>query len=366
MATNETLHAVAVDGAADPNVRIPDHVRRASEDAARIHAQAYQPAEDPAATAAAAEAARAAAAQTAAEGQITQPQPEPQSQADFTGPADVQALHDSEWARRYNSMQGRWAASERSRAAMEVQMGELGQELVRTQNLLTQVQTAQPQARPNAPQATHHENLITPKDREDYGDELVDLAKRAALSAVGPQMDALQAENARLTKQVQSTSRRDLFAKLDGAVPSWREINTSVQFKSWLRLPNVYTRQLRGNMLKAAVDGADAPQVIALLKDFLSEASATGQQVPMVQAEQPATLAPREAALSLETLAAPGRARPATGDSQMPADKPIYSRADISKFYEDSRKGLYAGRTADYDRIQNDLTAAQREGRIRG
>jgi hypothetical protein len=50
----------------------------------------------------------------------------------------------------------------------------------------------------------------------------------------------------------------------------------------------------------------------------------------------------------------------------VPADKPIYSRADIAKFYDDKRRGLYAGRNADADNFEADLTAAQREGRIRG
>ena len=119
-------------------------------------------------------------------------------------------------------------------------------------------------------------------------------------------------------------------------------------------------------MLNAAVAGADAPKVLQLFKDFLAEAAATGMQAPTAQVEQQVEQpAPRTPAVSLETLAAPGRARPASGDSQVPTEKPIYTRAQISKFYDDSRKGLYAGREAEYRATEADMQAAQREGRIR-
>ena len=361
MTTIEGLKPVGSDMLpADPNVRVPDHVRTAALAAEAIHKQAYEqtPATPEPVTPATPE-----PVTPTTPAAVTPPAPEPTN--DFTGPADQQSIQDSEWARRYNSMHGRWQAAQRQIGAMEQQMQELGQELVRTQNLVASMQS--PHAAQPARSDTTHGNLITDEDRASYGDELIDLARRAARETITPEIEQLRTENQRLTQRVQSTGRRELFATLDGALPNWRAINTSVQFKSWLRLPNVYTGQVRGQMLKAAVDGAEAPKVIALFKDFLAEAQATGQQVPAPQIEQqPQPAAPRTPAVALDTLTAPGRAKPASGDSQMPADKPIYSRAQISKFYDDKRRGLYAGRQADADAFEADLTAAQREGRIRG
>lgn len=368
MAANEGIQPVDPNAQvpADPNVRIPDHVRRAAEAAEAF----YKPPPDQAvpqaeADAAAAEAARAEVARVNAENGVAAPAaPAAPAHAgdSFTGTADAKSMQDSEWARRYNSMQGRWQASERAKAAMEQQMVELGQELVRTQNMLSQTQGTQPtQQTRQAP--TNHNNLITEEDRANYGDELIDLARRAAQSAVSPELERLRADNAQLTQRVQNTGKRELFATLDQNLPSWRQINQDNRFKAWLRLPNIYTGDLRGNMLKAAVDGAHAPKVLALFKDFLAEATATGLMAPEAPAEQ--HLAPHAPALDLETLAAPGRARPASGDSQLPADKKIYSRADISKFFDEKRRGLWANRLAEAQAVENDLTAAQREGRIR-
>jgi hypothetical protein len=247
---------------------------------------------------------------------------------------------------------------------MEQQMSELGQELVRTQQLLTQ--PPQP-----APQSTvlgqDHKNVITDDDVREFGTDIIDLTRRVALGTLGPEIENLRAENARLTQRVQSTGKRELFATLDNAVPKWRAINEDVRFINWLRLPNIYTGRVRQQMLNEAVAGADAPKAIALFRDFINEVNATGQQAPSVQHEQPAPApAPREPALALDTLAAPGRARPASGDSQVPSEKPVYSRAQIAQFYRDKNRGIYAGREAEVVAFENDLGLAQREGRIRG
>lgn len=369
MSTNEGFNAGAkLDQlSADPNVRVPEHVKASAAAAEALHQQLYaQP--DPAAAQPAAnepgadqrtpeqiEAERAAQAANAAQ-QIEQPQHPAPSAAD-------QNVTAEEWRHRFLSMQGRYNAAVRDKGAMEEQMTQLGQELVRTQNILASIQS-QPA---NQQAASHaHESLITDADRENYGDELIDLARRAGREAIAPELEHLRAENQRLTQRVQSTSKRELFATLDQHLPTWRQINTNQHFKMWLRLPNVYTGQLRGNMLKAAVDGAEAPKIIALFQDFLREAAATGQDVPAAQHQQQEPQpAPRTAALDLETLAAPGRARPASGDSQVPSEKPIYSRADIAKFFDEKRRGLWAHRQQAAQDYENDLSAAQREGRIR-
>src|SRR6185312_10883344 len=127
----------------DPNVRIPDNVAAAGSAADALHAQLYAAPVDPdaeakaaEAAAAAEEAARAAAAQAAAEGQTT-PLPTETHPAPTAADANVSA---EEWRHRFLSMQGRFNAAQRDKGAMEEQMRQLGQELVRTQNLLASSQ----------------------------------------------------------------------------------------------------------------------------------------------------------------------------------------------------------------------------------
>lgn len=348
----------------DPNVTVPEHVRRAAEQAEAIHKQAYEP---PAPTAEEI-AARARDATNpnelprAQELPVAKPADQQQPALPGVDPKTGEVVSEESWHQRYLSMQGRWQSAQKTIGAMEEQMRQLGVELVRTQNMMQQPNAQLP------PTAQNHNKLITDEDRANYGDDIIDLARRAATEALTPEIEALRADNQRLNRQVSTSGKRELFQELTAAIPGWRQVNQTVQWKTWLTLPNIYTGTIRQKMLDAAIAGAEAPKVIALFKDFLAEANATGQTVPMGGQEQQLQQqpAPRDAALNLETLAAPGRARPAGGENQTPAEKPIYKRTDISKFYDDVRKGLYAGREAEYRATEADLTAAQREGRIRG
>lgn len=263
-------------------------------------------------------------------------------------------------------MYGRWQAAQRQIGAMEQQMNDLATELQRTQALLG---NGNPPAQPPQQRQQPHRQLITDQDRENYGDDLIDVARRAALEAVSPELDTLRAENNDLKKRVTTTAQSELKQALTQKVPNWVVINRSQDFQRWLSLPNIYTGEVRGKMLNAAYAAADAPKVIALFNDFINEVKATGGELPGARQEQQQQVdpaAPRQPAIQLETLAAPGRARPAAGDTPLPADKPTYTRAQIRNFYSDVRRGVYSGRETEKHRIEADIIAAQTDGRVRG
>ena len=62
-------------------------------------------------------------------------------------------------------------------------------------------------------------------------------------------------------------------------------------------------------------------------------------------------------------FAAPGRAK--TGQTQVPPDKGIVTRAEIKQFYTDKTQGKYAGREAEAAAIESQIFEAGNEGRIR-
>jgi len=377
MAANDQLSdgKGLTDFSVDPNVRIPDHVKQQANAADALHKQVYKedlpqpaqpehthatPAAQPGdAAAAAEEAARAEAARAAAQTHPQTQQPDPTKPGVST---DDEGISASEWRHRFLSMKGRYDAQVRQSGADRQQMQELADELTRTQALL-QPTSSKPVAQDHT---QVHKKLITDQDRETYGDDLIDVAKRAAMETIGPEIESLRTENQNLKKQVTSTGQKELRSALTQAVPDWAAINKSQQFLTWLALPNIYTGQIRRDMLRTAYAAADAPRVIALFRDFVGEVRATGQTVQTPQGEQQADLpTPRTAAVDLQTLAAPGKAKPASGDTAMPADKPFITRAQITKFYDDKRRGFYAGREAQAAQFEADLTVAQREGRVR-
>jgi len=44
----------------------------------------------------------------------------------------------------------------------------------------------------------------------------------------------------------------------------------------------------------------------------------------------------------------------------------VYTRPQIAELYKQHRNGAYAGREADWNRLENDIIAAGREGRVIG
>jgi hypothetical protein len=159
-------------------------------------------------------------------------------------------------------------------------------------------------------------------------------------------------------------ARRVLDQQVEAAVPNYREIDSDPRWHRWLLGIDLYSGRVRQQLLNEAIAAASAPRVISFFKGFLNEEVATGHVEP---ASVPAASAPREAAVNLASLAAPGRARPAGGDySSLPPEKPTYTRAQLRELYAAHRKGAYVGREAEWARIDADIIAAGREGRVMG
>lgn len=352
---------------ADPNVKIPDSVRLAAEKAnsyygKKAEVEAGEPVE-PAAVS-------TVEPKISPESGKTEPEPakepateQPKPVKRAAKPAPEQRPEPAKepavdnWEHRYNSMKGRYDSSQQTIGSMQEQMSQLGDELSRTQQMIHQRQEPPPR-----PPTT---KFITPEDEATYGPDLIDLARRAAKEALGQDIDTIRNENSQLKQRVTQSSQQGVVQALDRDVPNWRQVNMDPRFKRWLSLRDIYSGGVRKQMLDAAYQAANAPRVLAFFNGFISDEAATGQTEPELLSEQPRNSAPRQAAVPLERLASPGRARPAGGDTAVPVDKPVFTRAQISRFYSDSRKGVYAGREVEKDRLEKEIFSAQKEGRVR-
>jgi hypothetical protein len=251
-------------------------------------------------------------------------------------------------------MQGRHIATTKTIGEMQEQMNQLASELMLTQ------QQARAQPKPRQPQQTY----LTDQDVENYGSELIDVTQRAALQAIQPQLQAVEAQNVELQRRLAIEARRRLDQAVELSVPDYKEIDRNPRWHRWLLGVDVLSGRVRQQLLNEAISAASAPRVISFFRGFQNEEAATGHIEPAPSSQQPA--APREAAIPLASLAAPGRARPATGgDTLFPPDKPIYSRAQIAQLYRLKQKGAYVGREPEWARQELDIIAAGNEGRIR-
>lgn len=367
----------------DPNVKLPSRVTAASQAADAMHAQAYQtpepaPQPQPQPPSSPTEAPAAAAPPAPQPLPPAAPQPEPPAPsapqpAPHPQPAAERApaagdLSQEEWRHRYLSMEGRYKQAAQSLGGMQEQMSEMGDELMRMQAALEQQRNQQPRA-PQPVRLPAPEQYLTPDEIQAYGPELLSVIQRAARAALMPDMQNLQTGTqqaiSQVSQRVQQVSQVTLYTMLDEQVPTWRLINNDQRFKAWCSLPDVYSGQLRGKLLKDAFQAGQAARVIAFFKGFLAEEQATGQLPdPSVQPQPPAV--PRTPAIPLDTLTAPGRAKPAPGEQPgAPADKPIFTRAQIAAFYTAVRQGQYHGRDNDKNALEQQIFAAQRDGRVR-
>jgi hypothetical protein len=359
----------------DTNVTVPPAVARAAAAAAELHAKAYgkpeptpqpaiidntadklvsiadaPPVRDPVVVPTQVDPVVPVQVQPAEPVQPVQPA---QTQPDPNQPAD--------WENRYNSMKGRFDKQGNEIAAMQKQMSELGDELLHSQRIIHDLrQGTQRAVSPAVPQR----RLVTEKDVKDYGPDMLNAVQRAAIDAVAPMLAQVDQRVQKTNQELEKNKVENVYETLAAQLPNWNEVNESPRFKIWCGLRDVYSGQVRGSLLQDALRQGNSSRVLAFFNGFLAEERATGH-LPNAQPEP--VVQPRVAAVSLESLAAPGRAHPASGaDTPTAIDKPIYTRSQISQFYDRVRKGHYVGREQDKARDEAAIFAAQREGRVRG
>ena len=330
----------------DPNIKLPAAVRAAAARSDEI-IRSINASQEEAATAESNEQAQQQQQETPV--QAAEPPKEPKKEQ---APDD-----DTTWERRYNSMKGRFDRS-------QSQIKDMSEQIQNMQSMIASLQVQTPsQPLPEV----KAEKFITADEERDYGSDFLNVVGKKAKEEFGPIMEAQARKIAELEKKLQGVnnvvaqdSHGKLLSNLDEKLPNWRDLNTKEEFLSWLKLPDPFSGAIRHDMLKAAYAAGNSSRVLAFFNGFLAEEAAVAP-APGDSDDVPTETV---AKVPLAKLAAPGRAKTAAGNSA-PAEKPYFTRAQISQFYADAANGKFRGRDADKNRMEADIFAAQREGRIR-
>jgi len=361
MATNVTNTKPPI----DPNVKIPAAVLAQSQQADELHKQAYNPQPDPNNPAPDAPPAPQADTNNPAPDappasptfsqpvtQQVNPDPEPDAPPPRSDKVENGSLEQKYWS-LYARLQVAEGALQSEREANAALRG-----------MLATMQAAPAQPSEPAPRAPAV-NLITEQEREEWGPEMLNVVGRAAREELMPVVQPLLEEINQLKQQVRSqgtfvakSARQSMYDFLGKELPEWRDINKKVEFKQWLGLQDPLSGAKRQDMLNAAFEANQSPRVLAFFQEFLRG----HQNAPTAGQQQAATPAPKT---SLDSLAAPGRAKTAAAPEAPAPAKPIYTAAQINQFYRDSAQGKYRGREEEKNRIEQDIFLAQSEGRIK-
>lgn len=349
-------------GAVDPNVKIPKQILDAG-----LRSEAIQ-------RSLAGDAEPSVAAQI--EGADQQPTPPnaapPTPDAAPTPPPQqpAQVEDEASWERKFKSLDGRLRAQ-------SSQISDLSQRLEAAQRENQLLRSSAPAPQQQEQQPNGH-SLITEQEIADYGPEFVDIMRRVAAETAGPlneEIGRLRAQMGHVQQETGNAFLNRMNSTLNAAIPNWAELNKDPRFIEWSQLPDVFSGAIRKTLMQDAWNSGDPQRVAAFFQAYLAEEAATnpqgnaGQRIPspsrMVVSDQPVDprLSPPTSGgpLDLASLAAPGRAHSA---GAAPAEKPVYTAAEITRFYTDVAAGRWRGREQQQAAIDADIILAQREGRI--
>jgi hypothetical protein len=308
---------------------IPRKVKEAADKAEALYQQVYQ-AEQP----------EAQLAQEPEQAPADPPQEDLQAKQEPTAtepevkaaPQDPPA--EDKWEHKFKVIDGKYKAEVPRLAA---QIRELSQKV----DSLS-AENEELKSRPATPAQT----LISPEDREKYGDDLLDVIKRAAKEEVGSK----EAEIAVLKKQLESItsttakqSEVSFYDRLGQLVSDWPAINDDPNFHEWLDEYEELTGKRRQDLLSEAETSKDADRVARFFSRW--------------KAQQESSKANTTQALAAQTVP---DSKPVV---KPPAGKRFFTRAEIADFYARARRGEIGQK--ELVAMESEIHTASIEGRVR-
>jgi len=271
---------------------------------------------------------------------------------------------------KYKVLQGKYNAEvprlQKANQGLEEQNRDLNQRILNVEGMLAALATTQTPPEPKAPEPP----AVSDSEREQFGDDLIDLVERVAKRATAPEIEAqvgkldktVQQQGEKLAHSEQAvaeSNRRDTISALALAVPNWETQNNDENFLEWLNENEPSVGLPRGRLLTEAFRANDAERVIWFFKSFPREnATETSETTPGGNPE-PQT--------KLDELVAPGA--PKTGSVVAPNEsgKRVWTRNDITALYAQKNEFIKRGKKVpgDLEKLERDLFKAQHEGRLR-
>ena len=302
-----------------------------------------------------------------------------QPPADDQAPVGDETPPQEGWEQRYKVLQGKYNAEvprlqAQSREQTE-QLRSFRDQLTATQNLLASL--SQQRAAAPADDATRAPasgtQLVKDEEIREFGPDLIDVMRRVVQEEsirLLPEIDRRMAPVAQKVEQVAKATQnvgqrmaqndqQSVLSLLDQQIEGWRELNHDPAFLEWLDEVDPFSGNKRGALLQQAYRAHDGPRVVAFFNGYLKEHATV---TPPAAAAAAARTAPQK---RLDQYVAPGTPRTTPASTQDGSGKRAWSRAEIGQFYADVQQGRFRTKPDEQKKLEADIFAAQREGRIR-
>lgn len=244
------------------------------------------------------------------------------------------------WQHRFEVLQGKYNTEVRELPVLRQRNADLEKRLE---------QAEQSQAQPSQDVQSALMKGLPEGVIDEYGPDLIQTIATIVSNAKGSQGDSdelqrLRDQVERLTQDKAEDTEANFWADLNKRAPNWRELQSSEAGQQWLMAFDQNTGRKRNDVLTEAAQNFHTQTVIRMFEEMKSVVDGAKRQPP------PESIQP-------ETT---------RSTTQTPTGGKTYKSAEIKQFYHDRSQGLYAGKEDRADAIEQDIFAAQREGRIRG
>ena len=261
--------------------------------------------------------------------------------------SDGEASDD--FKQKYNTLRGKYDAEV---PRLHQQLRELSEQM----KVLTDAQEAAKKEEEEKPKEPV--SLITDAEREEYGEELIDVQRRIAqevaqtyeqkLDAQNKVIEALQSQIANTGNEVGQMS---FSQKLHQLVPDFQEIDQDQRWMKWLNEHDPMLRGPRRDQAQAAFDKGDAEAVAHYVKLWRSTLEPEVENTAAREVELEKQVSPSRSVATQTTTNSTGKR---------------YSEKEINNAWTKIRHLNTAGKYDEATKLEADITKAYLEGRVSG
>ncbi len=265
----------------------------------------------------------------------------------------------AKWKHKYQTIQGMYNSHV---PQLQNKVKQLGEDLEKALRDVEALKTATKPAVSGSPTS-----LVTPKDEEAFGKDLVDLARRIAVEQFAPVEERYQKQITELTKKLESsvqevttgseqTAFQTFLDRLSIRLPSWQQIQETPECQEWLssRVPG--TDFSWDAALKDAAKRKDVEKALEVFSVFF-------QRYPQLDPNKKPAPAPAPApSAELQRQVSPNKS-----GSAAPTAAPNRRFYTSREYEQESMRQMRLeqhGRTTEAKQIEAELNAALAEGRI--
>jgi len=267
------------------------------------------------------------------------PQPEVKSEK----PVEPEVPEET-WQQKYKTLKGMYDA-EVPRLHSDVR--ELRSQMERLQKAA--------ETPKSEPKPAKMEKLVTDADVQAFGEDLIEVQRKVAREVAAEfrsELDAMKAENEKLREQLTMTgsqvSEASFEQRLYRLVPDFQAVNADERWIGWLNEVDPLLRAPRKSVAQDAFNRGDAEAVAHYIGMFKSSVAPAEQQ--------------SDKAAELEKQIQPKRSAATAPVSQQAK---TYTDAQVQKMFQRSVELSSRGQREEALKLEAEIDAAYREGRVR-